>query len=461
MEDTEERQCLVSAQSEENVASSESQESHESSEERSKRTEEVGAGWYAWLVVCCSFTCVCVLDGIGYSFGVFFETLLHDLSGGQGRGVLSIAGGLQVGVYGLASPVVARLVDRYGERRCCVAGGLVSALGLGLASTASSIPGLILAYSVVTGVGFGLLYLPSVVIVPKYFVHKHRGLATGVVLCAAGVGTFLVAPLAQLMLDSWGWRGAMQGLALLAGVLCTLCGCFMAPPPSSELPPIPQAASATSGSEVKRSALERLLGAPLACSPGLLMALAMADLLSTLSLYIPYTHLPSAVQAHGVTSSQAAMLISSIGASNSLGRLASGWVCDQVWASPLVTITVGITAAAPCLFLLSVLAHFWLLMVTASVFGLVTGLWLSAMPPSLISLLGIRGLGTGFGLLTLTRGLAAMSGPPLAGMVVDSSGLPYMALLVAGVGMSASCALFTLVTLQARREQRRREYHQL
>ena len=45
-----------------------------------------------------------------------------------------------------------------------------------------------------------------------------RGLATGVVLCAAGVGTFLVAPLAQLMLDSWGWRGAMQGLALLAGV---------------------------------------------------------------------------------------------------------------------------------------------------------------------------------------------------------------------------------------------------
>ena len=42
--------------------------------------------------------------------------------------------------------------------------------------------------------------------------------------------------------------------------------------------------------------LERLLGAPLTCSPGLLITLAMADCLSTLSLYIPYTHLPSAVQ---------------------------------------------------------------------------------------------------------------------------------------------------------------------
>ena len=138
-------------------------------------------------------------------------------------------------MYGFTSPVAARLVDRWGERRCCLAGGLVSALGLGLASVSASIPGLIIAYSVVTGVGFGLLYLPSVVIVPKYFTHKHRqvmtdiiravltslfcrSLATSVVLCAAGVGTFLVAPLAQAMLDTWGWRGAMRGLALLAGV---------------------------------------------------------------------------------------------------------------------------------------------------------------------------------------------------------------------------------------------------
>ena len=45
-----------------------------------------------------------------------------------------------------------------------------------------------------------------------------RSLATSVVLCAAGVGTFLVAPLAQAMLDTWGWRGAMRGLAALAGV---------------------------------------------------------------------------------------------------------------------------------------------------------------------------------------------------------------------------------------------------
>ena len=54
------------------------------------------SGWYGWLVVGCSFFCVCVLDGVGYSFGVFFEPLLHDLGGDKGRGLLSIAGSLQV-----------------------------------------------------------------------------------------------------------------------------------------------------------------------------------------------------------------------------------------------------------------------------------------------------------------------------------------------------------------------------
>ena len=45
----------------------------------------------------------------------------------------------------------------------------------------------------------------------------------------------------------------------------------------------------------------------------------------------------------------------------------------------------------PMLSCLGRFSHFWLLMVTSSVFGLVTGLWVSAMPPALISLLGIRG----------------------------------------------------------------------
>ena len=70
---------------------------HSSSERREGDVEDKSPGiWRGWLVVVCSFLCVCVLDGVGYSFGVFFDPLLHDLGADQGRGLLSIAGSLQV-----------------------------------------------------------------------------------------------------------------------------------------------------------------------------------------------------------------------------------------------------------------------------------------------------------------------------------------------------------------------------
>ena len=65
-------------------------------EDDESRDDDADGGWYGCLVVLCCFLCVCVLDGIGYSFGVFFESLLQELSNGHGRGVLSIAGSLQV-----------------------------------------------------------------------------------------------------------------------------------------------------------------------------------------------------------------------------------------------------------------------------------------------------------------------------------------------------------------------------
>ena len=63
---------------------------------------------------------ICVLDEIGYSFVVFLEPLKHDLE--EGRGALSMAGSLQVGVYSMSGPVLAAVVARWGERKACMVG---------------------------------------------------------------------------------------------------------------------------------------------------------------------------------------------------------------------------------------------------------------------------------------------------------------------------------------------------
>ena len=230
-------------------------------------------------------------------------------------------------------------------------GAVISAAGLLVASFATGIWTLLLGYSVITGVGFGLMYLPSVVIVSKHFLVR-RSLATGIVLCAAGVGTFVVAPLAQFMLEQWGWRGSMQGLAVMC-LTCVLCGAVMSPGTLG----VEDGGGAVQGvgQTVHRPCLAYILGTDLASSAALpvLALLAMGDMLATLSLYIPFTHLPSAAMASGVSASNSALLVSAIGVTNTLGRLTSGWMSDQPWGHPVLMITMSISCSVPALYLFS------------------------------------------------------------------------------------------------------------
>lgn len=71
------------------------------------------------------------------------------------------------------------------------------------------------------GIGFGLMYLPSIVMVGFYFDRK-RALATGFAVCGSGIGTFVFAPFGSFLLESYGWRGANIILAgvILNGVVC-------------------------------------------------------------------------------------------------------------------------------------------------------------------------------------------------------------------------------------------------
>jgi len=70
------------------------------------------------------------------------------------------------------------------------------------------------------GVGFGLMYLPSIVMVGYYF-DKKRAFATGIAVCGSGIGTFVFAPLGSYLVEEYGWKGAniIIGAIILNGVV--------------------------------------------------------------------------------------------------------------------------------------------------------------------------------------------------------------------------------------------------
>ena len=206
----------------------------------------------------------------------------------------------------------------------------------------------------VTGLGFGLMYLPSIVIVSQHFTSR-RALATGIVLCAAGAGTFLFAPLTEQLVESLGWRGAMRVLAGACSA-CAVCGAAMVPGQAGQEDVHGGGDDGDAQqSKVERKFLAKIIGVDLSSCPALpvLMILAMGDCLSALSLYIPYPPLPPAAVAVGISPSNAAFLISAIGVTNTVGRLVAGWLADKPNINPMLLILFSIMAATPTHYIFS------------------------------------------------------------------------------------------------------------
>lgn len=69
--------------------------------------------------------------------------------------------------------------------------------------------------------GFALSYTPAVAMVGMYF-SRRKALAYGLAMSGSGIGTFVLAPVVQLLIEYYSWRGA---LLILGGLVSHLCVC--------------------------------------------------------------------------------------------------------------------------------------------------------------------------------------------------------------------------------------------
>jgi MFS family permease len=190
-------------------------------------------GGWGWVVVFASFINHVIVDGITFTFGVFYIEFLEEYE--ESKGKTALVGSLLAGFYLMAGPVASALVNRYGCRVVCIAGSMISSTAFVLATLSPNITVLMLTYGCMGGFGFGLIYLPSVIIVSYYF-EKKRALATGIAVCGAGVGGFIFAPVGRIMLEALNWK---NGLYVVAGIVLNgiVCGMLMRPlePPKKKI----------------------------------------------------------------------------------------------------------------------------------------------------------------------------------------------------------------------------------
>ncbi|KAH9504478.1 hypothetical protein Btru_062880 [Bulinus truncatus] len=182
-------------------------------------------GGWGWVIVGASVICNLIVDGIGYSFGVFLSEFVEAFK--EPKSKVSLVGSLLCGTYLFAGPIVSAMTNKFGCRAVVIAGSLVATVGFILATFSTGVIMLIITYGIIGGFGLGMIYLPAIVSVGYYF-EKKRAFATGLAVAGSGLGTFIFPPLSEILINSLTWRG---GILIIAGIILhgCICGALMRP----------------------------------------------------------------------------------------------------------------------------------------------------------------------------------------------------------------------------------------
>jgi MFS family permease len=152
--------------------------------------------------------------GIGESFTTFLLALTAEFQ--ANRADVAAIYSLQMMLAGLCAPLAGYCFDRFGPLSIYIAGLLLLITGLLLASFGEAVWHFYIFIGI--GVGGAAAFLgnaPHSALLTRWFEGGSLSRAMSVIYAAMGVGSLLMVPLAQFVIETWGWRNAYR---LLAGI---------------------------------------------------------------------------------------------------------------------------------------------------------------------------------------------------------------------------------------------------
>ncbi|XP_048269402.1 monocarboxylate transporter 13 [Bombus terrestris] len=178
-------------------------------------------GGWGWVVLSSALVVNFLIPGTVKSFGVLFVEFLHVFK--STSTAASWMPALCYFLYNSLGPLSSILSTRYSYKTVTIIGGAFAASGMMLSYFANSVSYLYVSYGLMVGIGAGLTFPPTVYIVTSYF-ERLRGFANGLCISGSAIGTIVLPPFLQYLLDCFGYRGAVliMGALTLNTLVCGL-----------------------------------------------------------------------------------------------------------------------------------------------------------------------------------------------------------------------------------------------
>ncbi len=386
--------------------------------------------FYGWVVIAVAFVTMGVGVNTRTAFSLLFPPILAEFGWDRGRTAAAFSIGFIAAIA--YAPAIGMLMDRFGPRLVIPLGAVLVSAGMILATFISQPWHLDLTLGVLVGGGtIFLSYMGHSLFLPYWFTRR-RGLALGIAFAGVGVGSIILFPWLQGLINRVGWREACWVMAVLLLVTVLPPNILLQRRRPEDLGLTPDGENASALPSPARIHADNVVDHAWAATDWTLARALKTTrfwwffLASASSLYAWY-----AVQVHqtkylgeiGFPPEIAAYALGLVGLTGSVGLIALGYLSDRIGREWVWTISA--LGFALCYVLLLAMQHhpspvlLYLMIAAQGLLGYGMSSVYSAIP---LELFQGKQYGAIVGVLSMASSLGAGLGPWVTGALYDRTG---------------------------------------
>jgi len=413
--------------------------------------------FYGWVILAIAFVTMAISVSARTAFSLLMPPLIEEF--GWDRGLAAGAFSFGFLVSAIMGPVVGKAVDRHGPRPILLLGVVLLGGGM-LGATLISAPwGLYLTLGLLVGSGVNCMgYTVQSLYLPQWF-SRRRGLAIGIAFSGVGVGSILLLPWLQHVIQTDGWRSACWSIGVLVLVVLGPINLFVWHRPSDLglAPDGDRAGSGQAGRPRLRivdpawAAIDWTLRR--AMRTGRFWWLCLGYFGSLFSWYAVQVHQTKYLVEIGFPAMQAAWALGLVPILGIPGQIIGGALSDRVgreWVWGMSC--VGFALCYAVLIVMETLPSAGLLYLMVVTQGLLGYAMTSVMGPIVAEIYDGPHFGAILGTITVASIGGGAVGPFVAGLVHDLTGSYRWAFLLAiGLSLMSAAAIWHAAPRKVRR----------
>lgn len=385
-----------------------------------------------WLLIPLGMSVLLCLGSV-YSWSIFRKPLEAELNISATESLLPYT--IALVFYAALMPIAGFYIPRIGTRVTTAIGGLIVGAGYVLASFATEIGAMTLAYGVIAGTGVGITYGVPMVVMARWFPDK-KGLAVGLTIIGFGLSPLITAPLANYLIGTYTVRPTLRILGIAFTLIILGLAIALKLPPKDWQPrrKVSDAASTpvapTYPTHLFKS--RSFYGLWICYTIGTLVGLSAIGISS-----------PVGEEIINIDPALAAGSVSLFALFNGISRPLFGWLSDRFKTRYVAIATYTLILIACVLMANAQEGQVALYLISFCLFWFCLGGWLAIAPTTTLRFFNPDHYAQNYGIVFTAYGVGALIGTLVTGRIRDWFGTytyafyPMALLAIIGVGVAS------------------------